>query len=487
MVVNSVSFLLFFVVVFTVYYLPVSKRYPRIQNLWLLLSSYFFYGMADWMMVPLLVAATIVFYALGLWLKDEMRKQHHQAASRLTTLGVCLGIGLLLYFKYLNFFGESFAEFLSAIGLKATWTTLNIVLPIGVSFFTFKLISYPIEIHREHIEPSTDLVEFATYIAFFPTILSGPIDRPNTFLPQLRKSHALDYAQAVDGCRQILWGMFTKVCIADHLALVTESVWADYSNQTGSTLFFWALLYTVQIYTDFDGYSNMAIGVAKILGFNITRNFNHPLLARNIAEFWRNWHISLTSWITDYVFMPLNIAFRNLGNWGILLAVAINIVLIGLWHGANWTFALFGLYHAMLYVPLVLSGSFGKKKKLKPNEYGLPKLKDFWKMLLNYVLVSFGFILFYADSVAEAFRFFSGVLSPSILSLPDMPVKKVTLLFILIVLVLEWVTRKREHPLQLPVDGIFRHTAVRYLLYAAIALLLFVFAGEVETFIYFKF
>ena len=167
--------------------------------------------------------------------------------------------------------------------------------------------------------------------------------------------------------------------------------------------------------------------------------------------------------------------------------MAINIVLIGLWHGANWTFALFGLYHAMLYVPLVLSGSFGKKKKLKPNEYGLPKLKDFWKMLLNYVLVSFGFILFYADSVAEAFRFFSGVLSPSILSLPDMPVKKVTLLFILIVLVLEWVTRKREHPLQLPVDGIFRHTAVRYLLYAAIALLLFVFAGEVETFIYFKF
>ena len=231
----------------------------------------------------------------------------------------------------------------------------------------------------------------------------------------------------------------------------------------------------------------MAIGVGKILGFNITRNFNHPLLARNIAEFWRNWHISLTSWITDYVFMPLNIAFRNLGNWGVLLAVAINIVLIGLWHGANWTFALFGLYHAMLFVPLVLSGSFGKNKKLKPNEHGLPKLKDFWKMVLNYVLVSFGFILFYANSVTEAFRFFRGILSSSILSLPNIPLKKVTLLFILIVLVLEWVTRKREHPLQLPVDGIFRYTAVRYLLYAVIALLLFVFAGEVETFIYFKF
>lgn len=487
MVVNSVRFLLFFIVVFTVYYLPVSKKHPRFQNLWLLLSSYFFYGVADWTMVPLLFGATLVFYGLGAWLKSEMQKQHQKNASRLTTLGVCLGIGLLLYFKYLNFFAESFAELLSAIGLKATWTTLNIVLPIGVSFFTFKLISYIIEIHREHIEPSKDFIEFATYIAFFPTLLSGPIDRPNTFIPQLRRSHSLDYAQAVDGCRQILWGMFTKICIADHLALVTDSVWANYGSQSGSTLLIWTLLYTMQIYTDFDGYSNMAIGVGKILGFNITRNFNHPLLARNIAEFWRNWHISLTSWITDYVFMPLNIAFRNLASWGVMLAVLINIVLIGLWHGANWTFGLFGLYHAMLYVPLVLTGSFGKNKKLRPNDYGLPKLKDFWKMLLNFFLVSLGFIIFHADSITDAFRFFGGILSTSLFSMPVLPLKKVTLLFILIVLVLEWTTRKKEHPLQLSTDGIFKYTAARYLLYAGIGLMLFLFAGEVETFIYFQF
>ena len=487
MVVNSVRFLLFFIVVFTVYYLPISKKHPRFQNLWLLLSSYFFYGVADWTMVPLLFGATLVFYGLGAWLKNEMLKQHQKNASRLTTLGVCLGIGLLLYFKYLNFFAESFADLLSAIGLKATWTTLNIVLPIGVSFFTFKLISYIIEIHREHIEPSKDFIEFATYIAFFPTLLSGPIDRPNTFIPQLRRSHSLDYAQAVDGCRQILWGMFTKICIADHLALVTDSIWADYGSQSGSTLLIWTLLYTMQIYTDFDGYSNMAIGVGKILGFNITRNFNHPLLARNIAEFWRNWHISLTSWITDYVFMPLNIAFRNLASWGVMLAVLINIVLIGLWHGANWTFGLFGLYHAMLYVPLVLTGSFGKNKKLRPNDYGLPKLKDFWKMLLNFFLVSLGFIIFHADSIADAFHFFGGIMSTSLFSMPELPLKKVTLLFILIVLVLEWTTRKKEHPLQLSNDGIFKYTAARYLLYAGIGLMLFLFAGEVETFIYFQF
>ena len=487
MVVNSVRFLFFFIVVFTIYYLPFTKKHPRRQNIWLLLASYFFYGIVDWKMVVILLVATAIFYALGLWLRAVMLKGRTKQASHLTTLGVALGICLLLYFKYLNFFGESIAELLSAVGLKATWTTLNIIVPVGVSFFTFKLISYLIEIHREHIEPCRDMVEFATYVAFFPTLLSGPIDRPNTFIPQLRKSHSLDYAQAVDGCRQILWGMFTKICIADHLALVTDYVWADYAGHSGSTLLLWTLLYTMQIYTDFDGYSNMAIGVGKILGFNITRNFNHPLLARNIAEFWRNWHISLTSWITDYVFMPLNIAFRNMANWGVMLAVTINIVLIGLWHGANWTFGLFGLYHAMLYVPLVLSGAFGKNKKLRPNDHGLPKLKDFSKMALNYVLVSLGFIVFYASSVTDAFRFFSGIVSTSLFSMPSLPVKKVTILFMLIVLIVEWTTRKKEHPLQLPADGIFKYTAVRYLLYAGIGVLLFVFAGEVETFIYFQF
>ena len=281
--------------------------------------------------------------------------------------------------------------------------------------------------------------------------------------------------------------MFTKVCIADHLAVVTESVWSDYSSQSGSTLFLWTLLYTMQIYTDFDGYSNMAIGVSKILGFNITRNFNHPLLARNIAEFWRNWHISLTSWITDYVFMPLNIAFRNMDNWGVMLAVTINIVLIGLWHGSNWTFGLFGLYHALLYIPLVLSGAFGKNKKLRPNDYGLPKRKDFLKMVLNYVLVSLGFIVFYAGSVSDAFQFFSGILSTSLFTMPTLPIRKATIVFMLIVLILEWTTRKKEHPLQLPIEGIFRYSAVRYALYAGISLLLFIYAGEVETFIYFKF
>lgn len=203
-------------------------------------------------------------------------------------MGVVLGICILLYFKYLNFFADSFAQLLNAIGLKVTWTTLNIVLPIGVSFFTFKLISYIIEIHREHIDNSKDFIEFGTYIAFFPTILSGPIDRPNKFIPQLKTIHNFDYSLAIDGSRQILWGMFTKMCIADNFASIIDNVWQAPTTVSSMTLIGVSLLYPLQMYADFDGYSNMAIGVGKILGFNITKNFNSPFISRNIAEYWRN-------------------------------------------------------------------------------------------------------------------------------------------------------------------------------------------------------
>jgi len=243
MVVNSYSFLLFFTVVFIVYYLPVLRRTPRFQNAWLLLVSYVFYGFADWQMIPLLLGSTLVFWFVGRWLRREMDQGHRAAASRITTLGVVLGIGLLLWFKYLNFFAESLSLLLNSIGLSVSWTTLNIVLPIGVSFFTFKLISYVIEIHREHIMPSSDFLEFAAYIAFFPTILSGPIDRPDKFLPQMKTVHTLDYLLAADGCRQILWGMFTKMCIADNLAIITASAWESYESLPSTMLLAAVLIY----------------------------------------------------------------------------------------------------------------------------------------------------------------------------------------------------------------------------------------------------
>ena len=483
MVVNSINFLIFFVVVFTVYYLPICGKTPRFQNLWLLLTSYFFYGFADWKMVPLLLGATLVFFCIGLWLKSEMEKGHVKNASNITTLGVILGVSVLLYFKYLNFFAESFAQLLGAIGLTVSWTTLNIVLPIGVSFFTFKLISYVIEIHREHIEPCINFIDFGTYIAFFPTLLSGPIDRPNSFLPQLGGARSFKYDLAVDGCRQILWGMFTKMCIADNLAKATDSVWATYSEQSGATLLIAALLYFIQMYADFDGYSNMAIGVGKVLGFSITRNFNHPLLARNIAEYWQKWHISLTSWITDYIFMPLNIAFRDKGNMGVVLACIINLIVIGLWHGANWTFLLFGLYHGLLFLPLILSGSFGKNKRLKSNSKGLPRLYDFIMMALTFCFVSLGLIIFRAPSIMAALKFFSGIISNSLFCIPSIALSKEIFVLILIFLSSEWIFREKEFSLQ----GLKMSIISRWTLYFLLVFLILYLKGEQTPFIYTQF
>lgn len=488
MVVNSLSFLLFFIVVFIVYYLPASRKNHKFQNFWLFITSYFFYGYADWKMIPLLLGSTVVFYGIGLWLKSEMEKGHTKKASNITTLGVVLGVGVLLYFKYLNFFAESFAQLLGAIGLHVSWTTLNIILPVGVSFFTFKLISYVIEIHREHIQPSKDFIEFGTYVAFFPTIMSGPIDRPNKFIPQLKESRSFDYNMALDGFRQILWGLFTKLCIADNLATATDSVWTSFSEETGSTLVIVAFLYFIQLYADFDGYSNMAIGVGKILGFNIARNFNHPLLARNMAEFWRRWHMSLTSWITDYVFMPLNIAFRELGNVGVILAVMINLIVIGLWHGANWTFGLFGFYHGLLFIPLVFSGSFGKNKKIRPGNHGLPKMNDFLKMLGTFCLVSIALIIFRADSVGDAISYMGGIISSSIISMPNIIVTRVTYLFIAILFLLEWYQRDKEHPLQMKPAFLEKRKWLPIVLDYMVIIAIILFGNfESNQFIYFQF
>lgn len=488
MVVNSFCFLLFFVVVFIVYFLPVSRNTPRFQNTWLFLVSYFFYGYTDWRMIPLLLGSTVLFYLIGAWLRSEMDKGHTRNASRITSLGVVLGIGILIYFKYLNFFADSFASLLQTAGFHVSWNALNIILPIGVSFFTFKLISYIIEIHREHIQPSTNWIDFAVYISFFPTILSGPIDRPDHFLPQLKKVHTLDYPMAVDGCRQILWGMFTKMCIADNLAMITDQAWTGYHSISSFSLITAALLYPIQLYADFDGYSNMAIGVSKILGFDIAHNFNHPFLARNMAEYWRRWHMSLTSWITDYVFMPLNIAFREIGNWGIALAAIINLLVIGLWHGANWTYGIFGLYHGLLFIPLIFSGAFGKRKKLKSNKFNLPFAKDFLMMLATYGLVMIGHLIFRAPTIEQAYDFSRSIFTNGMTGISVIDsYGMLYCLFAVVLLMLEWIQREKEHALQLSSSPLFQQRIIRWGLYLFLVLLIITFTGQSQAFIYFQF
>ena len=392
MVVNSINFLIFFSVVFVGYYFVLSGK-RMAQNSLLLLASYFFYGFAEWKMLPLLIIATVVFFFLGITIA-KYNSSSVKKASTFTTLGVILGIGLLLYFKYLNFFIQSFSDFFNALGLQTHWGLLSIVMPLGISFFTFKLIAYVIEIYRGRIQPSRNFVDFAVYIAFFPTILSGPIDRPNTLLEQLSRGRVFDYDLALIGLKRIFWGMFMKMCVADRLAIYGDAIFNNADQHNGTSLAFATLLYPIQLYADFAGYSEMAIGVGALLGLKITENFKRPFFSQNIAEYWRKWHISLTGWLTDYVFMPLNIYFRNIEKWGSIFAIIITFVLIGFWHGADWKFALFGLYHGLLYIPLMLSGAFFKKNKMKKTKSGLPTFNVITKMFGTFLLVAFGLILF---------------------------------------------------------------------------------------------
>lgn len=492
MVVNSLNFLFFFAIVFIVYYLPVFRNNSRFQNSWLFLTSYFFYGFVDYKMVLLLLGATIIFYGLGILLRREMEASHVKTASALTTFGVGLGVAFLLYFKYLNFFADSLANLLNLFGFHVSWTTLNIIMPLGVSFFTFKLISYIVEIHRERIMPSRDFIQFATYIAFFPTILSGPIDRPNKFIPQLNVVRTFNYGMAVDGCRQILWGMFTKMCIADNLAVVTDDAWNNMQTQSSSYLLTSALLYPIQMYADFDGYSNMAIGVGKLLGIRITQNFNHPFLARNTAEYWRRWHMSLTSWITDYIFMPLNIIFRNIGKWGTIIAAIINLVVIGLWHGANWTYGLFGLYHGLLFIPLVLSGSFAKNKKLKANGKNMPYRSDLVKMAFTFLLVAFGLVIFRAESISSLYGYLHGIFFNDyfpfnkISSVSSIPYFLFLILLSVSLFALEWYCRNREYVLQSL--NFVKNRYAKVIIYAMFFIFINLFANVApKQFIYFQF
>ena len=482
MIFNSLTFLLFFIAVFLIYWFPL-KNTTRGQNIFLLLSSYFFYGYADWKMLPLLIVATLIFYYLG---KAIAGAKSEKQGYWLTFAGVALGVGTLLYFKYFNFFIESFASLFNAVGLHANLHTFNIIMPLGISFFTFRLLSYIIDIYRGKGQPTDDIISFGTYVAFFPCILSGPIDRP-TFIKQLQEKREFSYDQAVDGCRQILWGLFKKIAVADTCAIYVDQVWGDMVHQNGSTLVVAAILYSFQIYADFSGYSDMAIGVGRLMGFKITKNFNYPFFALNIADYWRRWHMSLTSWLTDYVFMPLNIKFRDWGNWGMILAIIINMVVVGMWHGANWTFAAFGLYHGLLFAPLILSGAFFKKAKLQTNRLGLPVLKDFGRMVLTFGLVTIGLILFRAPSISDAWDAGCTICSSTLFDAPYMLLAQdmaFMAIGILVMMGMEWLQRSQDHGL------VLEHMKSRVWRYAICIVLIAMMLWKSDpgdAFIYFQF
>jgi alginate O-acetyltransferase complex protein AlgI len=479
MLFNSLPFAIFFILFFFLYWF-VFNRNIKLQNLLILTGSYVFYAWWDWRFLFLLIGSSLLNYWLGLLL---YKSNNEKRRNLLLWVGLIQGLGSLLFFKYCNFFIKSIIVAFSEFNIKFDIHTLNIILPLGISFYTFRTLSYLLDIKKGKIKPTDDWIVFFSYVSFFPCLISGPIDRPKTLIPQLEKKRVFDYTQASDGMRQILWGFFKKIVIADNCAVFTTQIFDHYKTLPASSLLFGTFLFTIEIYADFSGYSDIAIGVANLLGFKVIRNFDFPFFAQNIADFWRKWHISLTSWLTDYVFTPLSIYFRDYGKLGLIFAILINFTAIGIWHGANWTFVLFGFLHGCYYIPLILNGSINKKKKINTMSF-----KAFLNMVGLFVLVMLTFIIFRSDSLSQAFDYYHRLFSPSIFSglVIDEKVNTIaTLTAFVIMMIAEWFQRDKQHALQIDFIKAFPIRALIY--FILIFAILFFSPTKSADFIYFKF
>ncbi len=478
MLFTTIPFTLFFVVFFCLYWFVFGKSL-KLQNLLILTGSYIFYAWWDWRFLFLLVGFSLIIFLLGGYMS---KTQSQRTKNMLMYTGTVIGLGLLLYFKYTNFFILSFMVAFAKLHVHLDIHTLDIILPIGISFYTFRALSYLFDIHKGKTEPTDDWVVFFSFVAFFPCLLSGPIDKSKTLIPQLERKREFTYEKGADAMRQILWGFFKKMVIADGLAGFTNDIYANYHTLSASTLLMGIFYFAIQLYADFSGYSDMAIGIARLLGFNVTKNFNFPFFAQNIADFWRRWHISLTTWLTDYVFTPLSITFRDYDTMGLIMAILVNFTLIGIWHGSNLTFVLFGFLHGCFYIPLILKGTLNKKNKLNPDK-ALPTFKELIAMLQTFILASFSFILFRSDNIRDAFGFFKRLFSKSLLSLPSSG--RLFIPIVIILLVIEWIQRNKEHVLQ--IERI-RYASVRWGIYLAIIIAIgFFFRADTKTFMYVKF
>ncbi len=483
---NSIGFVIFFVLFFISYWM-IFKNHLRAQNILILIASYIFYAWADWRFLFYLIGISGLNFFLGIYIE---KKPSPKNKRWLLYIGLIQGIGGLVFFKYFNFFIGSFNSAFHSLKMNWNLPTLQILLPLGISFFTFRTLSYLLDIDKQKIKPTKDWVIFFNYVAFFPTILSGPIDKARTFIPQLEKKRVFNYSEATDGLRQILWGLFKKVVIADNCATFTNNIFGHYDNLPGATLLVGIIIFTFQLYADFSGYSDMAIGISRLIGFNVTKNFDFPLFSQNIAEFWRKWHISLTSWLTEYLFTPLSIAFRDYNKAGLIFAILINFIIIGLWHGANWTFVLFGFIHGCLFIPLILSGKMNKRQKITKKSF-LPSFKEFLRIAGTFMVVTFTLVFFRSASVKDAFDFmylvFTGIIHhPGTIFLNTFwsPILLI-LVFIGILMTIEWIGRDQNYAIEN--IGFRWPRFARWSFYYCIIITIFLFAGNQQQFIYFQF
>ncbi|WP_223033812.1 MBOAT family O-acyltransferase [Hanstruepera marina] len=476
MLFNTVDFAIFLPVVFLLYWF-VFKANIKIQNAYLIVVSYFFYACWDWRFLGLIVMSSLVDFLVGKKLaKTSLAKQR----KLLLGLSLLTNLGILGFFKYFNFFIESFSQVFTLFGKSLESSTLQILLPVGISFYTFQTLSYTIDVYRQKIKPTNNIFAFFAFVSFFPQLVAGPIERASNLLPQFLKARIFNYDKGILGLKLIVIGLFKKMVIADNCARVVDEIFKYYPEQSGSTLFFGAFFFTFQIYGDFSGYSDIAIGSAKLFGFDLMKNFNMPYLSRNLGEFWRRWHISLSTWFRDYVYIPLG------GNKGSKLKVVRNICIVflvsGLWHGANWTFVVWGLIHALCFLPLILTGQNSKFKDVADTGKLLPSLKTMLQMGITFLIVVLAWVFFRAETLYDAIHYLGGIFSKSLFSIPQ--VSRALILFLLVYLVIEWLQRDKDHVLEI---SFIKSKPVRLLVYYMVVFVVFYFAGETQAFIYFQF
>ena len=478
MLFNSLSFALFLPIVFALYWFVVNKSLKQ-QKMLLLVASYFFYACWDWRFLFLLVFSTLLDYYTGLKMEATAVPQKRKFWF-LTS--VIINIGFLGIFKYYNFFVDSFATALGQFGISSSPWVLNVILPVGISFYTFHGLSYVIDIYKKRIPAENNFIDYAVFVSFFPLLVAGPIERATHLLPQIQKKRSFNYEQAVDGLRQILWGLFKKIVIADQCATYADLIFGNTTEYPGSTLFAGALFFTFQIYADFSGYSDIALGTARLFGIDLLRNFAFPYFSRDMAEFWRRWHISLSTWFRDYLYIPLG------GSKGNMLMRVRNILIIfivsGFWHGANWTFIVWGFLNAVYVIPSVIFKRNRRNLDIVAQGKIFPSVRELIAMAITFTLTTFAWIFFRSDSVGQAWFMISKIFSSSFFIFPNILPKNVIGL-VAIFMVIEWMGRERKYAIEH--WGIKLATPVRWAFYYLLAFAIFYYTGSKQQFIYFQF
>ena len=494
MLFNSFEFFVFLPVFFLLYWwvfdflIKEAKHQLLFQNLLVVAASYLFYGWWDWRFLVLIAFTSLCSFLSGIAIDKSSTKRFK---TFWMSLNIVINLSILGVYKYYDFFVSSLAN---AFNINAETHLLHLVLPVGISFYTFQALSYSIDVYRKKLEPTRDIVSFFAFLSFFPQLVAGPIERATNLLPQFLKKRSFNYTKAVDGLRQILWGMFKKVVVADNCAFFVDTIYGNVEGYNASTLAIAAVLFSFQIYCDFSGYSDIAIGLGKLFGIDLMRNFNVPYFSRDIAEFWRRWHISLTTWFRDYVYIPLG-GSRPTNKQGVALcgfskkAVVVRntfiiFLLSGFWHGANWTFVLWGAFHALLFLPLILLEKNRKYTNVVAEGRLLPTFKDLLRMLTTFILATLGWIIFRADNIDIAINYFTRLFDYTLWGVPTLTNKVIIFTFLSLMIIIEWFHRGCNHGFTLErVNNKF----LRYIIYFAISFLIVINMGPEQNFIYFQF